>query len=61
MKDETGFYSDEYKIFGKASQWINNEHSEYYLGLEDYKYELNLGKDTFHVKEIEVFQVVKKE
>lgn len=52
--------SDEYKTFGEASLAITNKPSEYYSGLADNKYELNLGKNNYKVKEIEIFQVVKK-
>ena len=61
VADHYGETDEFYKPFGQTSQYIYFDPSDHFSGLENKKYELNLGKDYFYVKEIEIFQIVKKE
>ena len=61
VDDDSGESPSDYKPFGESLQYIYFDPSEHFSGLANDKYELNLGYKYFYVKEIEIFQVVKKE
>ena len=61
VDDDSGERKEDYKPFGHCTQYIYFDPSEHFSGLANDKYELNLGKKYFYVKEIEIFQIVKKE
>ena len=61
VDDDSGERAEDYKPFGHTTQYIYFDPSDHFSGLANNKYELNLGNKYFYVKEIEIFQIVKKE